>query len=127
MRRTIALLLLASALLGACRSGAGVDSEHDDTEESSLTAVAQEAAELVEEGKALLEDDRCQAAVEPLTRAIELQPDLPDAHLALGNAYDRSLDCTAQFSTPPSYLVVSRARVTCTEHLDPTSIVCWVA
>jgi Flp pilus assembly protein TadD len=89
MRRIIALLLLVSALLVACRSGAGVDPEHDDTEESSLTAVAQEAAELVNEGKALLEDDRCQAAVEPLERSIELQPDLPDAYLALGNAHAR--------------------------------------
>jgi Tfp pilus assembly protein PilF len=89
LRRTIVLLLLIGLLLGACRPGAGIDVDTEISATESSAAASQGAAELVEQGKALLEADHCQAALEPLERAVQLEPELLDAQLAVGNAYTR--------------------------------------
>jgi tetratricopeptide (TPR) repeat protein len=49
-----------------------------------------DALELLEQGRTLLDDDQCEAALEPLERAVELDPGLADAYLTLGNAYART-------------------------------------
>jgi tetratricopeptide (TPR) repeat protein len=100
LRKPSLLLWLISLLLVACRPGAGVEIEPDKVPTETAVVVEQDAesvqplgetaAELVEEGRSLLESDDCEAALGPLQQAVELDPESTDALLVLGNAFARS-------------------------------------
>jgi len=90
MRRSIYPLLFVLIILSACRAGADVGPESEATVTLPATPATNEAARLLEQGKALLDDDECDAALEPLQRAAQLDPTLPEAFLSLGNAYART-------------------------------------
>jgi tetratricopeptide (TPR) repeat protein len=100
MRKSILLLWCLGLLLVACRSGAGVEVEPDVVPTATATveetiaevppSTSESAVELVEEGRLLLENDECDAALVPLQQAVETDPKSTDAWLVLGNAFARS-------------------------------------
>lgn len=102
MRRLV-LVLGAALLLASCRSGAGLESETGispvaEGDALETAGALDEAHTLLEEGKALLDDDQCAAALTQVERAAELDPELPEAYLVLGNVYSRSGDSAAALS-----------------------------
>ncbi len=100
MRKLILIMLSLCLMLVACRSGAGVEVVPDiaptetavaETVEDTPPSPGEKAAELVEAGRSLLENDNCEAALEPLKQAVELDPESTDAYLVLGNAFPRAV------------------------------------
>ncbi len=71
MRQRIVVLFVMLVALTACRAGAGSEARPEATPTPSA---AVQALELLAEGKSLLEADECQAALEPLKQATELDP-----------------------------------------------------
>ena len=63
MRPVLRTLLLAAIILSSCQRGNGEESE---SRVETTVSTTDQAAELVETGRALLEDDQCEAALEPL-------------------------------------------------------------
>ena len=103
--RQLLVFLSVALLLVACRSRAGLEPEIELAEDSQAPGAGEtiqepagpidEAQSLLEEGKTLLDEDQCAAALAKLESAVALNPELAEAFLALGNAHSRSGDSEA--------------------------------
>ncbi len=91
MRREIVLIGLLSLALAAC--GSSPSSNTAPVAEANTNTAAPQPAEVadpnvaLQEGKRLLDENQTEAAIAMLKRAVELNPDLGEAHFNLGIAY----------------------------------------
>lgn len=92
--RSFALVLIVASLFacGSCKSwfskgtDTGAETANTNPGESSFASIT-DANEALAEGKRLLDENDTQNAIAALERAIELNPDLAEAHFQLGIAY----------------------------------------
>ena len=91
MRRLSLIIILALAFTGSCRSWFNKSAANTETANANSTenpfANITDANEALAKGKELLDADDTQNAILALQRAIELNPDLAEAHFQLGIAY----------------------------------------
>jgi tetratricopeptide (TPR) repeat protein len=92
MRRLPLLLVFAVLFTGSCKSwfnkSAAANSENvtASSGENQYAAIT-DASEALAKGKELLDNNDTQSAILALERAVELDPNLPEAHFQLGIAY----------------------------------------
>src|SRR6478672_9199195 len=92
--RSFVLVLLAASLFacGSCKSwfsngsAANTETANANTGESPYASIT-DANEALAEGKRLLDENDTQTAIAAPQRAVELDPNLPEAHFQLGIAY----------------------------------------
>lgn len=91
MKRLSLLILVAALFSGSCKSwfnksAGGPDSANANAAESAFANI-NDAGQALAEGKRLLDENDTQSAIAALERAIQLDPDLAEAHFQLGIAY----------------------------------------
>jgi len=91
MRRLSLIIILALVFTGSCRSWFNKSASNTETANANSAenpfANITDANEALAKGKELLDADDTQNAILALQRAIELNPDLAEAHFQLGIAY----------------------------------------
>lgn len=91
MRRLSALVILAVLFTSSCKSWFNKSAANTDTANANAAenpyANITDANEALAKGKELLDQDDTRNAILALERAVELNPDLPEAHFQLGIAY----------------------------------------
>lgn len=91
MRRLSVIVILALVFTGSCRSWFNKSNANTETTNANSTenpyADITDANEALAKGKELLDADDTQNAILALERAIELDPNLAEAHFQLGIAY----------------------------------------
>src|SRR5436305_1750786 len=91
MWRIWLVLIFALLFAGSCRnwfnkSAANTESVNANSAENQFANIT-DANEALAKGKQLLDDNDTQNAILALERAVELDPNLPEAHSQLGIAY----------------------------------------
>ena len=91
MQRLSVVLILALLFTGSCKnwfnkSAANTETANANAGETPYAGIA-DANEALEKGKELLDNNDTQNAVLALERAVEIDPDLAEAHFQLGIAY----------------------------------------
>ncbi len=81
------LVVLAVAILGACSGGTSQPDLNANMSAESPFAHILDANEALAEGNRLLDENRTETAIAAYHRAIELNPDLAEAHFQLGIAW----------------------------------------
>lgn len=91
MRRLSVLLILAFLFTGSCKSWFNKSAANTETTDANSAenpyAGITDANEALAKGKELLDQNDTQNAIRALERAVELDPNLPEAHFQLGIAY----------------------------------------
>ena len=91
MWRLSVVVILAVLLTGSCRSWFNKSAGNTDTANANTTenpyASITDANEALAKGKELLDNNDTQNAILALERAVEIDPDLAEAHFQLGIAY----------------------------------------
>jgi tetratricopeptide (TPR) repeat protein len=87
MQRDFLLFIILFVLVfGFGCSGGGANTESTNTEVPAADSIDANAA--LAEGKRLLDENQTEAAIAAFEKAVELNPDLAEAHFQLGIAYD---------------------------------------
>lgn len=103
MQRHLFLFIILLVLIigfGCSGSGANTEPSNENIAETPVTGSADSTAALTE-GKRLLDENQTEAAIASLEKAVELDPDLAEAHFHLGIAYallDLQKEQSGQFS-----------------------------